>query len=182
MKPKLILGLALVLSGGLFGCWFAAQQLFQDYNLAIFSSPTFSQNEIWFMDGGFLDRDLILITKPIAQKPQKLANLCWFPDCGFSSAQWSKDGQIIACSVTAKAVGNRSVLVIAFDFSKNQSVMPTWMRGSGFQNVPEAEWKKQDAAIQSIIAAHGGFGDEKINDNILRIREKHPWFWQLPKF
>ena len=88
------------------------------------------------------------------------------PDCDFSSAQWSKDGQVVVCSVKAKTAGNKPVMVIAFDFSKNRPMMPPWMTGGGFQNVPEPEWEKQDAAIQKIIAAHGGFGDEEIDDNI----------------
>ena len=164
------------------GCLLLAlMQMFQDYRLAKFPSPTFSQNEVWFMDGGFLDRDLMFFAKPAGQKPQRLANLCWFPDCDFSSMQWSKDGQIIVCSVKAKTAGNKPVMAIAFDFSKNRPMMPLWMTGGGFQNAPEPEWKKQDAAIRKIIAAHGGFGDEEIDDNILRSREKHPWFWQLPK-
>jgi len=124
---------------------------------------------------------LFLFAKPAGQKPQRLANLCWFPDCDFSSARWSKDGQVIVCSVKAKNAGDKPVMVVAFDFSKKQSVMPSWMTGGVFQNAPESEWKKQDAAIQRTIAAHGGFGDEEIDDNILRSREKHPWFWQLPK-
>jgi hypothetical protein len=182
MKPKLILGLALVLSGGLFGCWFFASQLFQDCRLAKFPSPNNPANEAWFMDGGFQDRDLILCVKPEGKKLQSLANLCWFPDCAFSSAQWSNDGQVIVCSVNAKNAGDKPVMVVAFDFSKNKRITPLWMSVSGFENKPETEWRKQEAVIKVMIATHGGLRDKQINDEVVRSKEKTLWFWQVPKF
>jgi len=174
--------LALLPSALVVGClWLAVTQFLQDFNLAKFPSPTVPQNEAWFMDGGFHERDLIFIARPAGQKPRQLVGLCWFPECKFSSARWSRDGQVIVCSVESQNAGDQPVLAIGFDFNQNQPIIPSWLGGNGFQNATEAEWKKQDAALQKIIAAHGGFGADKIDDTVLKSREIHPWFWQLPK-
>ena len=181
MNSKFLLYFALVLSGGWFICWFAASQLFQDYRLAEFPSPANPASEAWFMDGGIVDRNLIFLAKVERKKPLELANLCWFPNCDFSSAQWSKDGQIIVCSVKAKATGERPIMVVAFDFSKRQSVSPLWMTVSGFSNPPEREWRKQESAIEELVAAHGGLSGQRIDNDMIVSKEKMLWFWQVPK-
>jgi hypothetical protein len=181
MKSKFILCLALIIGGGWFCLWFLGSQLFQDYRLARFPSPTYSTNEAWFMDGGVLDHDLLFLVKLKNQKPQGIANLCWFPDCDFSFAQWSKDGQVIVCSVKAKAVEDKPIMVAAFDFSKNKPINPLWLTISGFDNKPKAEWLKQEGQIKDVVAAHGGLSDPQIDNSMVINKEKTLWFWQVPK-
>jgi hypothetical protein len=182
MKPKTILCFVLLLFAGLVGCLlFARAQFFQDCNLAKFSSPANSANEVWFLDGGFLDRDLILYAKPKGQTLRRLANLWWSPDCYFSQAQWTKDGEVIVCALKVRDAGDRSFITVAFDFSDDKPITPAWMTVNSFDNRPESEWCKQELIIKEVITAHGGLSDEKIDDNTIRSREKHPWFWQLPK-
>ncbi len=187
MKPtiliRVLICIALVLSAGWIGFWFIAIALqWQDQCLAKFVSPTNPADEIWFLDGGFKDRDLLLCAKSAREKPQRVASLCWFPDCGFSSAQWSGDGQVIVCSVNAKVTGDKPVMVVAYDFCKHQPVVPLWMTWSGFDNQPESEWRKQESIIHQIIADHGGLRNERIDDDVLKSKEKKLMFWQVPKF
>ena len=134
-----------------------------------------------FTMGGFLDRDMLLYVKPQQQKLQSVANFDWFPNCEFSSAQWSKDGQVIVCSVKAKAVGDKPVEVVAFDFSKNKPMNPLWMTVSGFDNKPESEWRNQESLIKEIVAAHGGLSGRQIDDTMLKESEKKFWAWQFPR-
>ena len=174
--------LAMVLVLVTCGCVLVAfAQLSLDYRLAKLSSPANPADEVWFVDGGFLDRDLIVLARPEGHKPEKLANLCWFPDCGFASAQWSKDGKVFVCSVNTKTVTNGPVPAVAYDFSRNHPVIPAWMTGSGFSQKPAAEWRKQAATIQTLVATHGGWDGEPMDDKVIAGKEIKPWFWQLPK-
>jgi len=163
-----------------YGCLFVlASQFFQDMSRAQFVSPTNAENKIWFYDGGFMDRDLYFYAEPKGQKIQFVSSLWWWPDCSFSQAQWTKDGQVIVCSLNVKAIGNVSVLTAAFDFSENKAFAPSWItKNSCDYSRPESEWRKQELIIKGIIAVHGGLNDQKIDDGLLRKNEKTLWFWQ----
>jgi hypothetical protein len=173
-------GMALLPLFVVYGCLFIlASQLFQDMKRAQFVSPANAKNKIWFYDGGFMDRDLYLYAEPKGQKIQFVSSLWWWPDCSFSYAQWTKDGQVIVCSLNVKAIGNAPVLVAAFDFSANKAFAPSWItKNSCDYSRPESEWRKQELIIKGIIAVHGGLNNQRIDDDLLRKNEKTLWFWQ----
>lgn len=128
-----------------------------------------------------MDRDLFFYTKAKGQKVRLVSNLVWWPDIGFSYAQWTRDGQAIVCSLIVKINGKyMQIMATGFDFDKNQAVTPSWMIKGSYEPRAESDWKKQESIIKGIIAAHGGLSDQKIDDDLLEKTEKTLWFWQKP--
>lgn len=181
-KRFLIAAFLLVLVGAL-SVWLFAKQTLLNWDgerRAIFASPTRSMNQIIFYDGGFVDRDLSLCVKPAGKRPQFVANVWWPPDAYFSRGQWTKDGGMFVCSMIAKTVGDKPVNAVAFDFSRNKAVVPSWMTRVSFDPRPKSDWLKQEAVINEMIAGHGGLNDSQITDDAIKAREKKLWFWQGP--
>lgn len=178
-------GLALIPLFVVYGCFYIlAEQFFNSMSRAQFSSPANSANQIYFYDGGFMDRDLWLYAKPNGQKAQFVANIYWWPECYFSQAQWTKDGEMIVCSLNVKPDNQpaMSVMAVAFDFTANKSIVPSWMtKVSCDYSKPESDWRREETNVQEIVAAHGGLSDKRITDDIIRANEQRLWFWQTPK-
>jgi hypothetical protein len=179
-----ILILSILFLGG-FTCWPVIKSFAQiDYERAQFLSPGVPANQISFYDGRILDRDLFLYAEPKGQKAQLIYNLAWRPDASFARAQWTKDGQVIVCSLLVKADGKfMSVLATGFDFSENKALNSSWMKKGSYWATPESKWKKQESIIKGIVAAHGGLSDQIIDENTLEKSEKTfktLWFWQAP--
>lgn len=166
-------------------------QLTHDYRLAKFPSPANPANEIWFYDGGFLDRDLSLYAKSERQKAQFVARLDETGAFRLAGVRWTKDGRAVFCSLILLGEisnkGNRArtesdlptATVIAYDFSTGKVTEPTWF---GFDSTgaryKEANWHEFEPTIEKIIAAHGGLSDKQITDDLVRKNEKTLWFWQ----
>ena len=176
-------GMALIPLFITYGCLFIlAKQFFDSMSRAQFSSPANPANQIYFYDGGFMDRDLWLYAKPNGQKAQFVANIYWWPECYFSEAKWTKDGKMIVCSLNVKPDNQpaMNVMAVAFDFSENKSIVPSWMRKTSCDINPVSNWQKQEANIQEMIVAHGGLSDNRITDDTIRANEWKLWFWQTP--
>ena len=181
-KPFLIAALLLVLFGCLSAWLFANQTIlnWDEMARATFDSPAGSKNEVWLYDSGFLDRDLSFYAKPVGRRPQFVANVWWAPDAYFSSGQWTKDGKMFVCSMIVKTVGDKPVKAVAFEFSRNKVIMPSWITRVSFDAGSKADWHKQEAVIEEMIAQHGGLSDSRITDGIIKAQEKKLWFWQTP--
>ncbi len=182
-------GMALIPLFIAYGCLFIlSKQFFDSMSRAQFSSPANPANQIYFYDGGFMDRDLWLYAKPNDQKPQFVANVYWWPECYFSNAQWTKDGEMIVCSLNVKPnnhvkTDNQptiSVMAVAFDFSANKPIVPSWMRKASCDLGFESDWRKQETNVLEMVAAHGGLSDSLITDDMIRANERKLWFWQTP--
>jgi hypothetical protein len=179
-----ILILSILVLGG-FTCWPVIKSFAQiEYERAQFLSPGDSANQISFYDGRILDRDLFLYAEPKGQKVQLIYSLAWRPDASFARAQWTKDGQVIVCSLLVKADGKfMSVLATGFDFSEDKALNSSWMAKSSYWATPESKWNKQESILKGIIAAHGGLSDKIIDENTVEKNEKTfrtLWFWQTP--
>jgi hypothetical protein len=179
-----ILILSILVLGG-FTCLPVIKSFAQiDYERAQFLSSGDSANQISFYDGRILDRDLFLYAEPKGQKAQLIYNLAWRPDASFARAQWTKDGQVIVCSLGVNADGKFMwVLATGFDFSENKALNSSWMEKKSYWATPESKWRKQESIIKGIVAAHGGLSDQIIDENILEKSEKTfktLWFWQTP--
>jgi hypothetical protein len=181
----LILILSILVLGG-FTCWPVIKSFAQmDYERAQFLSPGDSANQISFYGGRILDRDLFLYAEPKGQKAQLIYRLAWRSDASFSCAQWTKDGQVIVCSLLVKVDGKfMLVLATGFDFSENKAITSSWIEKSSYWATPESKWRKQESIIKGIVAAHGGLSDQSIDEKMLEKSEKtfKPfWFWQSPE-
>lgn len=170
----------------LIGClsvWLFAKQTilnWGDGRRAVFDSPADPENKVWFYDGGFLDRDLSFCVKPAGRRSQFVANVWWAPDAYFSSGQWTIDGEIFVCSMITKTVGDKPVRAVAFDFSLNKAIVPSWLSRVSFDTKPRSDWLKQEELIEKMIAAHGGLNNQQITDDAIKLQEKKLWFWQSP--
>jgi hypothetical protein len=182
-------GLALVLVAACYATFYAALLVFWSSGAgAWFVSPTAPANRILFVDRiGFpYGRDFSLCAKAQGQKARFVAQL----DDGtgyyrFSHAQWTKDGQVVVCSlILLRNLSDKSVepaAVIAYDFSAGQTVAPSWLafdtQGLKFK---ESSWREFEPTVQKLATAHGGLTRDRITDEMVRSKEKLMMFWQIP--
>jgi len=178
----LILPIAVV---GVLTCWpfvklFFAVEDSPKMMRAEFSSPTSPTNKIFFIDdrGGFIDREFFLYAEPAGVKPQFMAKLQQVEELGsyrLADVQWTKDGQVAVCSLILKR-GNENdqpaASIIAYDFSADKATVPDPFGGiSVSREYGESIWKESALVVQKLIAAHGGLGDYKISDQIVKGNE-----------
>ena len=182
MKPKLILGLAIVLSCGMVGiCWLV---LPGHVSRAIFSAPANHKDQIWFYEDNVKGRDLMFYVKPDGQELKFITQLSdvgkfggsqaqW--TFGFSHAQWTKDGQVVVCFFH-KAIGDTPTIGFGYDFSTVNLIAPSWF----FSLQKNPERREFEPIIKKIVAVHGGLSDQHIDYDTVRKNEKTLWFWQTP--
>jgi hypothetical protein len=162
---------------------------------AWFVSPMAPVNRILFVDAaGFLDRDFYLFAEARGQKARFVARLDETGYYRLSNVQWTKDGQVVVCSLillggisdTGHATMTEGELptaaVIAYDFSVGQTIAPSWLAfdTQGLE-AKESSWREFEPAVQKLAAAHGGLTRNRITDDIVRSKEKLMMFWQIPQ-
>ena len=178
----LILPIAIV---GVLTCWpmvklFFAVEDSPKMMCAEFSSPTNPTNRILFVDDGanFIDREFFLYAEPAGMKPQFIAKLQQVEELGsyrLAGVQWTKDGQVAVCSLILRR-GNENdqpaASIIAYDFNVNKAIVPYPFGGvSVSREYGESKWKESESVVQKLIAAHGGLGDYKISDEMVKGNE-----------
>jgi len=200
MKTKLILGLALVLSGVLFfvACYFGINALIafalsfgrgaEYYSPA---NPTdkvlFASDQSWSNDeltSG--DNGLCLFAKFQGGKMRFVAPLEHELVFCLDNFQWTKDGRVIVCSFKLlREIATNDVPsspVVAYDFSRREALVPPWLI---FDNTgatgKESSWRAFEPTVAKIIAAHGGLSKERKTYQDIWREEKTLWFWQIPK-
>jgi hypothetical protein len=131
---------------------------------AEFISPTNPEDRIFFTEGGFRDRDLDLYARPKAKNEQFVGSLGFTGEYSLAYAQWTADGQALACTMSGRQVGNSPAVKIIYDFSTHKAL----------------NWG-DDASIQKIIALHGGLTPQHITEDMITKNEKRLYFWQIPK-
>ena len=147
---------------------------------AEFSSPTNPNNRILFVDDGanFIDRQFFLYAEPAGIKPQFMTKLQQVEELGsyrLADVQWTKDGQVAVCSLILRRVNENDqpvASIVAYDFSVNKVIIPYPFGGiSVAREYGESKWKESELAVQKLIAAHGGLGDYKISDEMVKGNE-----------
>jgi hypothetical protein len=153
-------------------------------------SPANPTNRILFVDdgAGFIDREFFLYAERSGEKPQFVVKLQTVEETGtfrLGYVQWTKDGQVIVCSLILKRRDESdqpAAAVIAYDFSANKSIVPESL--DLISVAPEftaSKWKESEQFVQKLIAAHGGLDDYKISEEMVRNKEKATSFQPNPK-
>lgn len=158
---------------------------------AIFHSPMNPANEILFVDSGTQNRDFFLWAMPKDQSPQFVGRPQVDGYYRFVSAQWTKDGQVVVCSVIllggvadcmdCKESELPRATVVAYDFSHNRALLPDWLRTRTlFFDKPRKEpsWREFEPIVEELIFTHGGLSDIRITDDMVRHEEETPPFWE----
>ena len=146
--------------------------------VAVFFSPTNPANRIFFIDdrGGIIDREFLLYAERTGKKAQFVARLQAVEETGrfdFAGLQWTKDGEVIIGSLilTRAHKNEEPAAVIAYDFSEDKSIGPYPGGISVSPTYTEAKWHESELIIQKLVAAHGGLGDYKISDEMVKSNE-----------
>ena len=82
----------------------------------------------------------------------------------FAGAQWTKDGQVLVCSLIVSNMASPPVNEIAYDFSAQSAI----------------KWG-DPAKLRDTILLHGGLSGQVISDDLIKRKEKMLLFWQIPK-
>lgn len=161
-----------------FGLKISIIQRFSDPYLYISANPA-TGHEAWFKQEGFVDRGWTLFAKSeIQDKPMRVSELDWDGIFRLKGAEWSKDGQVIVATLGITALNWQEVRAFAYDFSKNQPVLPT---GITRHTLPSSiDWLSLQSNIVSLVEDHGGFSGEFISRDIIMQSSKSIWVWQEP--
>lgn len=155
-------------------------QLFSSPDRTRFAASDGSGDEVWFIEEGFMDRDISLYAKPKSQAAQFVAYTFWDTDepDRFAYGRWSADGRVFACYLTFKQTPKAPpLLAFAYDFSANQVVGPP-LRTDTFT---ADEVKEFAPALDQLVAAHGGLRGPTIDVAALQKNATPIWIWQMPE-
>jgi hypothetical protein len=172
MKTKTALNLTLIFlpfAGVLLAVIFWFYISFGSQIGAIYVSPANPANKVSFIWNSFRNSSsLLLFANPRHQRGRLVAELIFENRYAFSNAQWTKDGQVIVCSMLDDQNKDQTVLGIAYDFSNDKILAPAY-NGT--------EFNKIEPDIKKLVMAHGGLGGSQIWSNQITNRL---WPWQVP--
>jgi len=164
-----------------------AQQLVSEISLARFAAPANNGNEVRFYDhSGFIDEDLTICAKTAGRPEQRVLHFVSF-GYAFSSAEWTKDGQVVAVEMAylpndEKGSNLQHAWVIAYDFSTGRALAPAWLDIDRVNQLSHgnrvADWRGAESQVLAVVAAHGGLAGPRLTS----LERHHLWRWQTPEY
>ena len=187
-KTKIIIGIFLAVIGVLavgfvVFCIITIQGLSSPV-LAVLTSPVASQNEVWLLEDGFVDRGISLFIKSPSLnngKPKRITSLDWDGLYCFKKVQWSQDGDLAVFSLLLAEGDWPEVTAFAFDFSTGTAVLPSWQGKNTTSKKSAEEWKKHELTIAELAKTHKGLTSKGLAGEDFRKKSQKLWFWQMPK-